>query len=117
VLHVKAWIIENLSWLGFAVMSLIGAVIGHLKAYEAAAVEWAVKKHVWDLIRRACYACFIALVIAFSYHYMNIPEPVAFIIVGILSVFGSESIDWMFSAIKAKFAKSQGIEVPPKENK
>lgn len=105
-LELKAWIIENAGWLGFAAMSLVGAVVGHIKAYEASTIEWEVRKHLWDLARRVCYACFIAMCIYFGYQYFGLPQPVAFILTGVFSVFGSETIDFFYAQAKQRFSNA-----------
>lgn len=105
-LQTKAWIIENANWVGFAAMSFIGSVVGHIKAYEASAVEWPIKKHFWDLFKRCSYAVFIALIIYLGYDYFKIAQPIAFILTGIFSVFGSETIDFFYERAKVWFVKS-----------
>jgi len=101
-LQIKLWVAENLNWLGFVFMAVAGAIVGHAKAYEASAVEWPVRKHFWSLVRRSFYAGFIGLVVYFAYPYFAVPTSIAFIFSGILSVFGSESIDWLYAQAKAR---------------
>lgn len=105
IAQIKLWIAENFSWLGFVIMGLIGAAVGQLKAFEASTVEWPVRKHFCDYVRRAVYASFIGLTVYLLYPYAGIPSPVAFIITGILSVFGSESIDFMYAQLKDRLAR------------
>lgn len=102
---IKLWIAENFNWLGFVVMAVIGAAVGQLKAFEAASVDWPVRKHFCDYVRRAVYAGFIGMVVYLSYPYAGIPSPVAFILTGILSVFGSESIDFMYAQVKERISR------------
>ena len=104
-INIKGWVAENIAWLGFWVMCTIGSVVGHIKAYEASNTLWPVKKHAWDLVRRACYGGFIALVVAFTYKYFGLSQEVAFVMTGILSVFGSESIDFMYEKVKERISK------------
>lgn len=104
-LQAKLWIAENLNWLGFVFMAIIGAVVGHAKAYEASAMEWPFRKHFWGLIRRAFYAGFIGLVVYFAYPHLGVPTSIAFILSGILSVFGSESIDFLYAQVKDRIAR------------
>ena len=109
-LSLKGWIVENINWLGFIIMGIVGAVVGHAKAYEAANVQWPVSKHFWSLVRRSFYAGFIGIVIYFAYPYFSVPAPIAFISTGILSVFGSESIDWLYALLKEKIAAKRAEE-------
>jgi len=105
VAAIKLWIAENFSWLGFVIMGLVGAAVGQLKAFEASTVEWPVRKHFCDYVRRSVYASFIGLTVYLLYPYAGIPSPVAFIVTGILSVFGSESIDFMYEKVKERISK------------
>ncbi len=104
-LQIKGWIADNLSWLGFIVMACIGAIVGHVKAYEASNVEWTLKQHLKGLAINLFYALFIALVICFTYKYTGASEPIAFVTTGVLSVFGSKTIDLLYEIARQKALK------------
>ena len=100
----KLWMVENLSWLGFVIMTILGSVVAHIKAYEAANMEWAVSKHFWGIVRRMIYGATAGLSVYFlqiEYHWS---QPLSFVGTGIATIFAADFFDFLWIKMREKLS-------------
>ena len=117
IVLLKAWVAENLSWLGFVVMTTLGGVIAHLKSYEAAKVEWTAAQHAWGLLRKMIYAVmagFIVYLLFVQYHWS---QPMSFIYTAIAAIFAADLFDILWLKFREKLALIFGGTGNGKENR
>lgn len=105
----RAWLTENLSWLGFVLMCLMGSVVAHIKAFEAANVEWTFKQHYWGLIRRMIYGAMAGMIVYALHLEYNWSGPLSFVATGISSIFASDFFDFLWITAKAAVRKRLGL--------
>ncbi len=107
-LQFKEWLAENWAWMGYVVLCLTGAAVGHAKAYEKSDMQWTLKQHLASASIRAIYAVFIGFIMYLICPALGIPPPIAYALTGVMSVFGSETIDWLYRVAKARFEQRLG---------
>lgn len=105
----KLWLAENISWLGFVVMTVLGSVVAHIKAYEASAVEWALNVHFWGIVRRMIYGTLAGLIVYNLYIEYHWSQPIAFIVTGITTIFASDFFDFLWITAKDYIRKKLGL--------
>ncbi len=105
----KLWLAENISWLGFVVMTVLGSVVAHIKAYEAAAVEWALHVHFWGIVRRIIYGTLAGLMVYNLHIEFQWSQPLSFVGTGIATIFASDFFDFLWITAKEWVRKKLGL--------
>lgn len=112
----KLWLAENISWVGFVVMTVLGSIVAHIKAYEAAAVEWALHVHFWGIVRRMIYGTMAGLIVYNLYIEYQWSQPISFIVTGITTIFASDFFDFLWITAKDYIRKKLGLEADNGKN-
>lgn len=86
------WLLANSNWLGFPLMALLGGTIAHILAFETSNIKWAFSQHFWLLLISWMKAFFIAAVVYNLQVEYRWSLPLCFVMTGLASVFGSETI-------------------------
>lgn len=108
---IEIWLKGNISWLGFVMMTTIGSVVAHIKAFEASDIEWTYSKHIWGIITRVIYGVFAGLIVYFAHGYFGWDEKLSFIATGLCCVFATDVVDFWYKLGKKWFQKVVGVEV------
>jgi len=108
---IELWIKTNLSWVGFVVMTVVGSIVAHIKAYEASEVEWPFSKHFWGIVKRLFYGSFAGLIVYCAHDYFHWDQKLSFIAAGICSVFAPDLFDFIYKLGKKWIQKFIGVEV------
>ena len=110
--QIKIWVSENLSWLGFLVMWVMGSIVAHLKAYESSSVEWTMRQHTWGLMRRLIYGTLAGLMVYQLHIEFKWSDPLSFVATGISAVFAADFFDFLWITAKAWARKKLGLDQP-----
>ena len=105
----ELWIVKNLGLVGLAVMVILGSLVAHLKSYEASAVEWTARQHVWGIIRRLVYGAMAGFIVWNLRLGCGRSEPLSHVITGIAAIFASDAFDFLWLVIKSKARKYFGL--------
>jgi len=105
------WVLANSAWLGFPLMALLGGTIAHILLFETSNVRWGAAHHVLLLCTSWMKALFIAAVVYNLQVEYQWSVPLCFVMTGLLSVFGSESIKTAYNFMMRRVFKVQGV--PP----
>lgn len=105
----KQWMTENLSWMGFLLMCVLGSIVAHVKAYEAVGVEWGLRQHAWGLVRRLIYGATAGLMVYALHLEYHWSQPLSFVGTGIASIFASDFFDFVWTTGKAWIRKRLGV--------
>lgn len=101
--------------IGFALMGLLGATTGHArwmldrekKTPEAPAIT--VRQHLCMLARAILMAEFVAVVLLLAWLELRWPWTWGLIVCAVSSVFASDAIELMWTAVQARFRKMMGV--------
>ncbi len=107
----ELWVKANLSWAGFVIMTVVGSIVAHIKAYEASESEWPATKHFWGIVKRLFYGCFAGMIVYFAHSYFEWDEKLSFIATGICSVFAPDLFDFIYKLGKKWIQKFIRVEV------
>ena len=93
------WLKENSTWLSFALMAVLGALIGHVKAFQSMGRPRSTRWHLYSISVKVLYSIFISLIIYFAHTYFGWKEQISFILTGVCSVFSDRFVDKLWATM------------------
>lgn len=112
-MQLQDWIKDNIPWLGFATMAIVGGVVAHVREWDATHPGVTFKQHCKMLLRRGIMASLAGVI----WYYITLgsnwqTSPFAFAAAALVGLFAPEFFDFVWAVGKRLFSRATGVEEP-----